>query len=81
MKCLEYKTPQEVYLQYKSIPSGIGTITFGNCSARGAMYANTGMDMLGNFGGSIAPAFYDIKDANRAYKLINDLRNNQSVKS
>jgi hypothetical protein len=60
--------------------SGIGNIIFGNNSSRWAIYANSGLDFFGNFsvfGGSIAPSFYDVKDANKVYKLIADLRNTQ----
>jgi hypothetical protein len=54
---------------------GIGTISFGNSNPQAAMYANTGMDFLGSATGmELAPAFYDVKDANNVYDLINSQR-------
>lgn len=58
----------------KSIGSeGVGTIEFGNTSPRAAMYANSGMEFMG---GMLAaePAFYDIKNVNSVYELINNQR-------
>lgn len=58
--------------------SGAGTITFGNSDPRAAMYANTGMDSFTSVGGmGLAPAFYNIKDANNVYALINSQRGSQ----
>jgi hypothetical protein len=60
----------------KSINSrGQGTIVFGNINLQTAMYTNTGMDYLGAFAASAVPAFYDIRDANTAYEIVNRLRN------
>lgn len=63
----------------KSIRSdGVGTLRFGGSSLMtlmSSMYANTGMDFFGPFSGGDAPAFFDIKDANRVYQLVTDLRN------
>jgi apolipoprotein N-acyltransferase len=61
----------------KSVGSnGIGTITFGSMPAHVAMYANSGMDFFASTGGlSLPPAFYDVKDVNSVYELINSQRN------
>jgi len=58
----------------KSINSdGTGTISFGTSSPRAAAYANTGMEVFITAGGlALAPAFYDIKDANTVYQLISN---------
>lgn len=54
--------------------SGIGTIRFGNSSYLNSFYSNTGLDFLGSFYGQECPTFYDIKDAERVYQLVNELR-------
>lgn len=61
----------------KSIRSnGIGSIRFGNTSFFASMYGNTGMDFFGSFyGDNDVPTFYDIKDADKVFSLVNDLRN------
>ncbi len=58
----------------KSVGSdGTGTISFGDSSPKAAAYANTGMDFFVAAGGlALAPAFYDIKDANTVYQLISN---------
>lgn len=55
--------------------SGIGSIRFGNTSWVVAMYGNTGMDFFGAFYGQDIPVFYDIKDADRVYNMVSELRN------
>jgi len=58
----------------KSVRSdGIGTITFGNQSPWGSWYANTGMDFFSSQYGREVPTFYDIKDVNRVYKMVNEM--------
>ena len=54
---------------------GIGSITFGNSSFLGGMYANVGMDFFGSFYGPIPPTFFDIKDAESVFKKVQELRN------
>jgi hypothetical protein len=53
-------------------PDGTGTITFGNTPGVSGMYGNTGMDFFGSFYGQSAPTFYDIKDADRVYRLVKE---------
>lgn len=53
---------------------GKGTIGFGNSNWRFAMYGNTGMDFFVSFYGQDVPAFYDIKDVNKVYDIVNGLR-------
>ncbi len=55
--------------------SSIGTVKFGASSFFSSMYANTGMDFFGSFYGQDVPTFYDIKDANKVYEMVNELRN------
>ena len=50
---------------------GVGSITFGNSAPYARMYANTGMDFFGSMYGVSAPAFYDIKDADEVYQIVN----------
>jgi len=38
------------------------------------MYGNSGMDFFGTAYGQDVPVFYDIKDANKVYNIVNDLR-------
>lgn len=40
-----------------------------------SMYGNTGMDFFGSFGGVDILTFYDIKDADKVYELVSELRN------
>lgn len=54
--------------------SGTGTLIFGNLIYPASMYANTGLDFLGYYGGSGAIAFYDIRDAEGVYQQIARLR-------
>lgn len=59
----------------KSVRSdGIGTILFGNPSYWGSVYANTGLEFFGSFYGREVPTFYDIKDANQVFRLVNGIR-------
>jgi len=53
---------------------GVGTVSFGNSNPAMAMYGNTGMDFFGSYYGPSSPIFYDIKDANRVYDMVNDIR-------
>ncbi len=65
----------------KSVRSdGIGTITFGNQSPWDSWYANTGMDFFGPHYGREVPTFYDIKDANRVYKMVNEMISGEEPK-
>ncbi len=57
--------------------NGVGSIKFGEGSWIASMYGNSGMEFFGSFYGQDALAFYDIKDVNNVYSLINDLRNKQ----
>lgn len=51
---------------------GIGTIVFGNTHPQAAMYANSGMDLFASSGGvTLSPAFYDVRNVNSVYELIN----------
>ncbi|MGZ3747708.1 MAG: hypothetical protein ACXWRE_10065 [Pseudobdellovibrionaceae bacterium] len=59
----------------KSIRSdGTGTIIFGNMPPFAGMYANTGMDFFAGFYGAVAPSFYDIKNADQVYRLVQNQR-------
>jgi hypothetical protein len=63
----------------KSVRSdGIGTVHFGDVGWFQAQYQNTGMEF---FGGSQepAPAFFDIREAEYVYGLVNDVRKKQRV--
>jgi hypothetical protein len=53
---------------------GIGTLVFGNSSSQMMMYANTGLDFFGGYMNP-TPAFFDIRDVDKVYKLVNNLRN------
>lgn len=57
--------------------NGSGTIVFGYTAGFLGMYANSGMDFFirGNRHGIIAPAFYDLEQANKVYRLVSELRN------
>ncbi|MDI6758927.1 MAG: hypothetical protein QMD94_04575 [Candidatus Omnitrophota bacterium] len=55
--------------------NGIGTVKFGNPSFMVDMYKNTGLDFFASFYGRDVPIFYDIKDAEKVYQIVNDLRN------
>lgn len=60
----------------KSIRSnGTGTVKFGNPSFMVGMYENTGMDFFASFYGKDVPTFYDIKEAEKVYQIVSDLRN------
>ena len=54
---------------------GIGTIKFGNSNIFSSMYANTGLDFFGLFYGKDVPTFYDIKEAQRVYDMVINMRN------
>lgn len=54
--------------------SGIGTLHFGNTSLIGAMYANTGLDFFSGFYSGDVPTFYDVRDVDAVYDLVNRLR-------
>jgi hypothetical protein len=54
--------------------NGIGTIRFGSSNLMFTMYGNTGMDSFGSFYGQDVPVFYDIKDVNKVYDIVNGLR-------
>lgn len=56
---------------------GVGTIVFGNASPFVATYQNTGMDWFGSYYGQSALAFYDIRDAQSVYELVNRVRSEQ----
>lgn len=60
---------------------GIGTVRFGNSSLWSSVYANTGMEMFGAFYGEDAPTFYDIRDAEKVYKLVTELISDQGDRS
>lgn len=53
---------------------GIGTLVFGNMAPAAGMYQNTGMDFFGSSYGNVAPAFYDVPNAQRVYELVNSQR-------
>ena len=54
--------------------NGLGNLMFGTSPYNSPMLNNIGMEM-NPFGSlQIAPAFYDIKDVNKVFELINDLR-------
>lgn len=53
---------------------GIGSITFGTPNPWSPGYGNTGMDFFTSFYGGDVPTFYDIKDAQKVYELVNELR-------
>ena len=56
---------------------GLGTLRFGNARWWLAQYENTGMELLSGGHGDQVPTFHDIRDANRVYDLVNDLRRAQ----
>jgi len=59
----------------KTISSaGIGSIRFGNTSWMVSMYGNTGVDFFGTFYGQEVPVFYDIKEVDKVYNMVNELR-------
>jgi len=53
---------------------GVGSVSFGNSNPASAMYGNTGMDFFGSYYGQGAPVFYDIKEANKVYDMVNGMR-------
>ncbi|KYK33615.1 MAG: hypothetical protein HXS46_02850 [Theionarchaea archaeon] len=59
---------------HKSVRFGKGTITFGNRNVWASWYENTGMDFFAWGHGQDVPTFYDIKDAEKVYRLVNELR-------
>jgi hypothetical protein len=59
--------------------NGIGTITFGNTSWMNSMYGNTGLEFFSSFYGINSLSFYDIKNANEVYQLVNQVRRKDSV--
>lgn len=65
---------------HKSARFGRGTITFGNRNFWSSLYANTGMGIFGWPYGKESPTFYDIKDVNKVFDLVNDLRNKEEIK-
>jgi len=76
---------QAVYIDtipsiHKSVRFGRGTITFGNRSFWSSMYANTGMGFFGWGYGKEVPTFYDIKDVDKVFDLVNELRNKEERK-
>jgi hypothetical protein len=52
----------------------VGSLVFGNESWVNAMYANTGVEAMGWYRGSAPLAFYDIRDAERVYQIVNKQR-------
>lgn len=65
---------------HKSGRFGRGTITFGNRSFMSSMYANTGLGFFLWGYGKEAPTFYDIKEVNKVFDLVNELRNKEEVR-
>lgn len=59
---------------HKSVRFGKGTITFGNRNIWVSWYENTGMDFFAWGHGQDIPTFYDIKDTEKVYRLVNELR-------
>ena len=58
----------------KNIKSnGYGSIKFGNSSIFTSMYENTGLGIFGYENKNII-AFYDIREVNEVYKLVNNLK-------
>jgi len=53
---------------------GSGSITFGSPSFWAGAYANSGMELFGQSRGAVAPAFHDVPNVERVYRLIRDLR-------
>jgi len=58
--------------------NGTGTVEFGSVPYQTAMYANTGMDFFG-WPGNQVPVFYDIRDAQRTYNLVLQLRRDMTT--
>ncbi len=52
---------------------GHGTIIFGDVKKRAMRYDNTGLDFANDLYYKPAFAFYDIKNVNQVYKIINEL--------
>lgn len=58
----------------KSVNSrGSGNISFGDPSLYSRLYANTGLDFLGEFQGNNVLSFYGIKDIEKVYQLIYEI--------
>jgi hypothetical protein len=53
--------------------AGFGSVWFGNRTIFD-MYANTGLGVFSGFYGNSAPAFHDIADADKVYRLVQKLR-------
>lgn len=74
-KNLEAKFITQIPCINKSVRSdGKGTIKFGDSIFFRGMYGNTGMDLFGSIYGKDVPTFYDIKEIDKVYKLVNELR-------
>ena len=54
--------------------SGIGTPRLGSAGARFSPHANTGMDLFGSGSAQEAPAFYDIREPDRVYDTVAELK-------
>lgn len=54
--------------------NGIGTIKFGNLTFFSTMYGNSGIDFFGGQYTKDIPIFYDIKDVEKVYKIVNEIR-------
>ena len=54
--------------------SGIGTLEFGFSPSWSAAYANSGMELFAGRSASLAPAFYDLADADGVYRLVMRLK-------
>jgi len=54
--------------------SGIGTLRFGSAGARFSPHANTGMDLFGSGSAQEGPAFYDIREPERVYDIVAELK-------
>lgn len=53
---------------------GVGTLSFGSSNMFASMYANSGLEFFAAMYGQAAPAFYDIKNADAVYRLIQESR-------
>lgn len=62
--------------------NGVGTLVFGNSRGMMGYYGNTGMEWMGSNSvvGAVPQSFYDIRDANAVYELLNRLRNEPEAK-
>lgn len=74
-KSLQAEFIQHIPCIDKSVrSSGIGTIKFGNSPLFIGMYGNSGMEFFGSRYRKDVPAFYDIEDTEKVYRLVNELR-------